>query len=118
MRHKVAGRKLSRPAGHRWALYRNQVTALLAHEKMITREAKAKEIRSLAEKVITLGKDGSLASRRQALAFVTEKKVVEKLFADVAPRYANRAGGYTRLVKLGPRRGDNAAMAQIELVEQ
>jgi len=85
---------------------------------MITREAKAKEIRSLAEKVITLGKDGSLASRRQALAFVTEKKVVEKLFADVAPRYANRAGGYTRLVKLGPRRGDNAAMAQIELVEQ
>lgn len=118
MRHKVAGRKLSRPTGHRWALYRNQVTALLAHEKIITSEAKAKEIRSLAEKVITLGKDGSLASRRQALAFVTEKKVVEKLFADVAPRYANRAGGYTRLVKLGPRRGDNAAMAQIELVEQ
>jgi len=118
VRHKVAGRKLSRPTGHRWALYRNQVTALLAHEKIITSEAKAKEIRSLAEKVITLGKDGSLASRRQALAFVTEKKVVEKLFADVAPRYANRAGGYTRLVKLGPRRGDNAAMAQIELVEQ
>jgi len=118
VRHKVAGRKLSRPTGHRWALYRNQVTALLAHEKIITSEAKAKEIRSLAEKVITLGKDGTLASRRQALAFVTEKKVVEKLFADVAPRYANRAGGYTRLVKLGPRRGDNAAMAQIELVEQ
>jgi len=114
----VAGRKLSRPTGHRWALYRNQVTALLAHEKIVTSEAKAKEIRSLAERVITLGKDGSLTSRRQALAFITEKKVVEKLFDDVAPRYANRAGGYTRLVKLGPRCGDNAAMAQIELVEQ
>ena len=118
MRHQVAGRKLSRPTGHRWALYRNQVTALLAHEKIITTEAKAKEIRSLAERVITLGKDGSVASRRQALAFITEKKVVEKLFDDVAPRYGDRAGGYTRLVKLGPRRGDNAAMAQIELVEQ
>lgn len=114
----MAGRKLGRPTGHRWALYRNQVTALLAHEKIITSEAKAKEIRSLAERVITLGKDGSLTSRRQALAFITEKKVVEKLFDDVAPRYANRAGGYTRLVKLGPRCGDNAAMAQIELVEQ
>jgi len=113
----VAGRKLGRPTAHRWALYRNQVTALLAHEKIITSEAKAKEIRSLAERAITLGKDGSLASRRQALAFITEKKVVEKLFDDVAPRYANRAGGYTRLVKLGPRRGDNTAMAQIELVE-
>lgn len=118
MRHRVAGRKLGRPTGHRWALYRNQVTALLAHEKIITNEAKAREIRSLAERVITLGKDGSLTSRRQALTFITDKKVVEKLFNDVAPRYANRAGGYTRLVKLGPRRGDNAAMAQIELVEQ
>ncbi len=118
MRHRVAGRKLGRPTGHRWALYRNQVTALLAHEKIITSEAKAKEIRSLAERVITLGKDGSLTSRRRALAFITDKKVVEKLFNDVAPRYANRAGGYTRLVKLGPRRGDNAAMAQIELVGQ
>jgi len=118
VRHRVAGRKLGRPTGHRWALYRNQVTALLAHEKIITSEAKAKEIRSLAERVITLGKDGSLTSRRRALAFITDKKVVEKLFNDVAPRYANRAGGYTRLVKLGPRRGDNAAMAQIELVGQ
>ena len=114
----MAGRKLGRSTGHRWALYRNQVTALLAHEKIITSEAKAKEIRSLAERVITLGKDGSLTSRRRALAFITDKKVVEKLFNDVAPRYANRAGGYTRLVKLGPRLGDNAAMAQIELVGQ
>jgi len=85
---------------------------------MITTEAKAKEIRSLAEKMITLGKDGSLVSRRRALQFIVDKRVVEKLFGEVAPRYADRAGGYTRLVKLGPRRGDNASMAQIELVER
>ena len=85
---------------------------------MITTEAKAKEIRSLAEKMITLGKDGSLTSRRRALQFIVDKRVVEKLFGEVAPRFADRAGGYTRLVKLGPRRGDNASMAQIELVER
>ena len=117
MRHKVAGRKLSRPTGHRWALYRNQVTSLLAHEKIVTTEAKAKEVRSLAEKMITLGKDGSLASRREALAFITEKKIVDKLFAEIAPGYADRSGGYTRLLKLGPRHGDNAPMIQIELVK-
>ena len=117
MRHKVAGRKLSRSTGHRWALYRNQVTSLLAHEKIVTTEAKAKEVRSLAEKMITLGKDGSLASRREALAFITEKKIVDKLFAEIAPGYADRSGGYTRLLKLGPRHGDNAPMVQIELVK-
>lgn len=117
MRHKLAGRKLSRPTGQRWALYRNQVTALLGHEKIITTEAKAKEVRSLAEKMITLGKDGSLASRRQALAFITDKKVVDKLFSEIAPSYADRNGGYTRLLKLGPRRGDSAPMVQIELVK-
>ena len=117
MRHKVAGRHLSRPTGHRWALYRNQVTALLDHEKITTTEAKAREVRSLAERMITLGKDGSLASRRQALAFVTEKRVVDKLFAEIAPNYADRSGGYTRLLKLGPRRGDSAPMVQIELVK-
>jgi len=85
MRHKLAGRKLGLTTYHRWALYRNQVTVLLAHEKITTTEAKAKEIRSLAEKVITLGKDGSLASRRRALAFVNDKKVVEKLFTEIAP---------------------------------
>ena len=116
MRHKLAGRKLGRPTAHRWALYRNQVTALLAYEKITTTEAKAKEVRILAEKVITLGKDGSLASRRRALAFITDKKMVEKLFNEIAPDYADRGGGYTRLVKLGPRLGDNAPMVQIELV--
>ena len=117
MRHKLTGRRLSRLIGHRWALYRNQVTALLAHEKITTTEAKAKEIRSLAEKVITLGKDASLASRRRALAFVNDEKVVEKLFTEIAPGYAARIGGYTRLVKLMPRPGDNAPMVQIELVK-
>jgi large subunit ribosomal protein L17 len=117
MRHKVAGRNLSRPTEHRWALYRNQVTALLDHEKVTTTEAKAKEVRSLAEKIITLAKNGSLASRREALAFVTDKKVVDKLFAEIAPSYADRSGGYTRLLKLGPRHGDSAPMVQIELVK-
>jgi large subunit ribosomal protein L17 len=117
MRHKLAGRGLSRSTEQRWALYRNQVTALLAHEKIVTTEAKAKEVRSLAEKMITLGKDGNLASRREALAFITDKKVVDKLFAEIAPGYADRNGGYTRLVKLGPRSGDSAPMVQIELVK-
>ena len=117
MRHKLAGRKFSRATEQRWALYRNQVTALLAHEKVTTTEAKAKEVRSLAEKMITLGKDGSLASRREALAFITDKKVVDKLFTEIAPDYADRSGGYTRLLKLGPRPGDNAPMVQIELVK-
>ena len=117
MRHRVAGRKLGRFTKQRWALYRNQVSALLAHDKIVTTEAKAKEIRSLAEKMITLGKDGSLASRREALAFVTDKKAVDRLFGEIAPGYAERSGGYTRLLKLGPRPGDSAPMVQIELVK-
>jgi large subunit ribosomal protein L17 len=117
MRHKLAGRKLSMSTKRRRALYRNQVTALLTHEKVVTTEAKAKEVRSLAEKMITLAKDGSLASRREALAFITDKKVVDKLFTEVAPSYAERSGGYTRLLKLRPRPGDNAPMVQIELVK-
>jgi large subunit ribosomal protein L17 len=117
MRHKVAGRKLSRSTEHRWSLYRNQVTALLEHEKITTTEAKAREVRSLAEKMISLAKDGSLASRREALAFITDRKVVDRLFAEIAPGYADRSGGYTRLLKLGPRPGDSAPMVQIELVK-
>jgi large subunit ribosomal protein L17 len=117
MRHRVAGRNLSRSTEQRWALYRNQVTALLDHERITTTEAKAKEVRSLAEKMITLAKDGGLASRREALAFVTDKRVVDKLFAEIAPSYADRNGGYTRLLKLGPRAGDSAPMVKIELVK-
>ena len=116
MRHRIAGRKLGRPTGHRRAMYRNLVTDLLRYEKIITTEAKAKEVRGLTEKMITLGKDGELHSRRQALSFIFDKKVADKVFAELAPRYAERPGGYTRITKLGPRLGDGAAMVQLELV--
>lgn len=89
---------------------------LVKYGKIVTTEAKAKEIRGMAEKMITLGKEGSLASRRRALAFVTDKKLVDKIFTELAPRYAERPGGYTRLVKLGRRVGDGAQLAQIEMV--
>ena len=117
MRHKVAGRRLGRSSAHRRALYRNLVTDLLNYEKINTTEAKAKEVRSLAERMITLGKTGGLHSRRQALAFLMDKKVAEKLFSALAPRYSERHGGYTRIVKLEPRLGDGAPMVQLELVE-
>jgi large subunit ribosomal protein L17 len=117
MRHNIAGRSLSRDSGHRKALYRNLVTALLKHEKIVTTEAKAKEIRSMAEKMITLGKQSGLHSYRQALTFITDKQVTEKIFSVLGPRYKERAGGYTRIVKLEPRLGDNAPMVQLELVK-
>ena len=117
VRHKVSGRKLSRTSGHRRALYRNLVTDLLGYEKITTTEAKAKEVRGLAEKMITLGKGGDLHSRRQALTFIIDKKVTDKVFTELAPRYAERPGGYTRITKLGPRLGDGAAMVQLELVK-
>jgi len=116
MRHGVAGRKLDRPTGHRIALYRNLVTDLLRHEKITTTLAKAKEIRGMTEKTITLGKRGDLHARRQALAFIYDPAVVEKVFDILARRYADRPGGYTRIIKLEPRPGDAAAMARIELV--
>ena len=117
MRHKVAGRKLGRSSAHRKALFRNLVTDLLNHEKLTSTEAKAKEIRGIAEKMITLGKKGDLHARRQALAFILDEKTVEKVFSDLALRYEERSGGYTRIVKLGPRLGDGAAMVRLELVE-
>ena len=117
MRHRIAGRKLSRPTDHRLLMYRNLVTDLLRYEKIVTTEAKAKEARGIAEKMITLGKNGSLHARRQVLAYVTDKEVVAKLFDELGPRFAERPGGYTRIVKLGPRLGDAAPMAQLELVE-
>ena len=113
MRHKIAGRKLGRSTGHRKAMFRNLVTDLLDYEKITTTEAKAKEVRGLAEKMITLGKDGSLPSRRRALSFLMDKKVAEKLFDELATKYAERPGGYTRIIKLGPRLGDGAAMVQL-----
>ena len=117
MRHKVAGRRLGRSSAHRIALFRNLVTDLLNYEKITSTEAKAKEIRGLAEKMITLGKKGGLTSRRQALTFILDEKIAAKVFNELAPRYAERPGGYTRLIKLGPRLGDGAPMARIELVE-
>ncbi len=117
MRHKIAGRKLGRSSGHRKAMYRNLVTDLLNYEKITTTEAKAKEVRGLAEQMITLGKEGGLHSRRQALSFIFDKKVTEKVFDEFASRYTERPGGYTRIVKLGRRLGDGAAMVQLELVK-
>ena len=117
MRHSITGRRLGRSSGHRRALYRGLVTDLLGYEKITTTEAKAKEVRSLADKMITLGKNGSLQARRQALAFVLDEKTVEKVFSDLALRYTERSGGYTRIVKLGPRLGDGAPMVRLELVE-
>ncbi len=116
MRHKVSGRRLERSSSHRRALYRNLVTDLLNYEKIITTEPKAKEIQGMSEKMITLGKKGGLHAYRQALSFIIDEKVVEKVFSDIAPRYAERKGGYTRIVKLGHRPGDDAPMVQIELV--
>ena len=117
MRHQVSGRKFDRPTNERLAMYRNMIASLFASEKMVTTEAKAKEIRRMAERMITLGKKGDLTARRRAMAFIYDENVVEKLFNDIAPRYAERAGGYTRIIKLGPRQGDCASMAQIELVK-
>lgn len=117
MRHRIAGRKLGRSSGHRRALYRNLVTDLLGYERITTTEAKAKEVRSLAERIITLGKRGGLHARRQALSYVWDERTVEKVFSDLNLRYSSRNGGYTRIVKLGPRLGDGAPMVRIELVE-
>ena len=117
MRHKISGRKLSRPTSHRMAMYRNLVTDLLNYEKIITTEAKAKEVRGMTEKMITLGKTGGLHSYRRALTFITDKKVADKVLSELAERYAQRPGGYTRIIKLGPRLGDGAPVVQIELVK-
>ena len=110
-------RKLGMPTDQRRALLRNQVTSFLENDKMTTTVTRAKETRSMAEKMITLGKKGTLAARRQALAYITKEDVVTKLFNEIAPKYAERNGGYTRIYKLGERRGDGAQMAILELVD-
>jgi len=117
MRHRIAGRKFSRPTEHRLAMYRNMVADLIRYGKIVTTEAKAKEVSGFAEKMISLGKEGSLASRKMALSFATDEEVVAKLFNELAPKYANRAGGYTRIVKIGTRIGDAARMVRLELVD-
>jgi len=118
MRHKISGRKFDRPSDERRALFRMLVGDLMRHERLKTTEAKAKEMRPLAEKMITLGKDGTVHARRQAMSYINDKDVVKKLFDEIAPRFVARPGGYTRIIRLGPRLGDGAPMAQIELVER
>jgi large subunit ribosomal protein L17 len=118
MRHKVSGRRFDRPGDERQRLFRMLVSDVVRHERIKTTEAKAKEIRPLVERLITLGKDGTVPARRQALAYIHDKDIVKKLFEDIGPRFAARPGGYTRIIKLGPRLGDGAQMAQLELVER
>jgi large subunit ribosomal protein L17 len=117
MRHRRAGRKLGRDSAHRKALYSNLAGALIEHGRIKTTEAKAKEVRPIVEQMITLGKRGDVAAHRQAVAFLRSKSVAHVLFSEVAPRFADRPGGYTRVVKLGPRQGDAANMAYLELVD-
>lgn len=118
MRHNKAGRRLGRTTSHRIAMFRNMVTSFLNHEKITTTDAKAKELRPIAEKMITFGKKGDLHSMRLAASYIRDKKVVTKLFTAIAPRYKERNGGYTRIIKIGIRPGDNAPLSLIELVEE
>ncbi len=117
MRHARSGKKLGRDPAHRKALYSNLAGALIEHGRIQTTDAKARAVKPFAEKMITLGKRGDLHARRQALAALRSNDVVHRLFADVAPRFSDRPGGYTRIVKLGPRAGDAANMVYLELVD-
>jgi large subunit ribosomal protein L17 len=117
VRHQRKGKKLGRDSAHRKALYANLTGALIEHGRIKTTEAKAKAVKPIAEKMITLGRRGDLAARRQALAYLRSQEIVHQLFADVAPRFADRPGGYSRIVKLGPRYGDAAEMVYLELVD-
>jgi large subunit ribosomal protein L17 len=117
VRHRKSGRKLGRDAAHRKALYANLTSALIEHGRIRTTVAKAKEVRPIAEQMITLGRRGDLASRRRAIGYLRSHEIVHTLFAEVAPRFADRPGGYSRIVKLGRRQGDGAEMAYLELVD-
>ena len=117
MRHRRSGKKLGRDSAHRKALYSNLAGALIEHGRIKTTVAKAKAVKPFAEQMITLGKRGDLHARRLALAELRSQDVVHQLFADVAPRFADRPGGYTRIIKLGPRQGDAADMVYLELVD-
>jgi large subunit ribosomal protein L17 len=118
MRHRVRGRKLGRTKSHRESMLRNLVTSLFDKESVRTTEARAKEARKLAEKILTWGKKGDLHSRRLALRYIMDATVIKKVFDDIAPRFAARDGGYTRIVKLGERRGDAAPVVILELTEK
>jgi large subunit ribosomal protein L17 len=118
MRHRLQGRKLNRTSSHRKAMFANMAAALIKHEQITTTLPKAKDLRPVVEKLITLGKRGGLHARRQVLAVLKDRKLAEKLFSTLAERYRTRAGGYTRVLRAGFRHGDAAAMAIIELVER
>jgi large subunit ribosomal protein L17 len=118
MRHNVAGRKLGRTTEHRRALFRNQLKSLIVHERIITTLPKAKELKPIAERVVTLGRrNDSVHARRLAARWLTDRDLVKRLFAEIGPRFSSRPGGYTRIVKLGPRRGDGAELAVLEFVD-
>ena len=118
MRHRISGRKLNRTSSHRKAMFRNMSASLIKHEQITTTLPKAKELRPIVEKLITIGKKGDLAARRQALRDIPDTKLVSKLLGPLADRYKKRAGGYTRIIKAGFRHGDNAPMAVIEFVDR
>jgi len=117
MRHGVRGRKLGRTTAHRRAMFRNQLAALIEHGRIKTTLPKAKELRPVAEKLVTQGKKGTIEARRSVRKWVSERTLIQKLFDDIAPRFEDRPGGYLRIIKLGPRLGDNAEMAVIEFVD-
>ena len=117
MRHAHKGKKLGRDSAHRKALYANLACSLIEHGRIKTTQAKAKAVKPYAEKMITLGRRGDLHARRQALSELRSQEIVHALFGDIAPRMADRPGGYTRIVKIGPRQGDAAAMVFLELVD-
>ena len=117
MRHRIRHRKLGRTSSHRTAMFRNQLTALFTHERIVTTLAKAKELRPIAERMVTLAGTGTLPARRKVLTMVPDKDVVRRLFDDIAPRFLERPGGYTRIMRLGRRRGDGAELAIIEFVD-
>ena len=118
MRHQRAGRKLGRTTSHRWAMFKNMLTSFFEWERIETTSAKAKELRPLAEKIITLGKRGDLAARREVLKLIANKKIVQKLFNEIAPKMKSRLGGYTRIVRAGFRPGDCAPMSIIEIISE
>ena len=118
MRHQVKGRKLGRSPAHRKALFRNQLSSLVKAERIRTTLQKAKELRPLAEKVVTQGRRDTLHARRQVNRLISDRELVKKLFDEIAPRYHERPGGYTRIIKLGPRKGDGAEMAYLEFVDR
>ncbi len=117
MKHRRSGRKLGRDASHRKALYANLTSALIEHGRIKTTAAKAKEVRPVAEQMITLGRRGGVPARRQALKYLRSQDVVHKLFSEVGPRFVDRPGGYSRIVRIGPRQGDAAEMVYLELVD-